>query len=291
MRHCRFLSLLLVLLLGGCSEPPPEPSVKQADTNDSAATERALASPEPNKQIVLAADPWCPHNCKAGREREGYMVDIARKIFTDAGYRFEYRNYGWARTLREARNNRIDGVIGALRGDAPDFVFPETPLGSVAITMYTRPDSQWRYQELTSLEGLTLLAINGYSYSPELDNYIRKHTGEGRRVWILTGTSPLERALKLLDEGRADVFAEDRAVMDWFVRQHPSLPAPRAAGVAHRAPIHIAFSPADSHSGELVKLLDRGMARMTSNGELERILSAYGITQRGPASSVPGPSP
>jgi polar amino acid transport system substrate-binding protein len=287
----RCLIILALLFTSACSDEPSEspaaPIVPGAGSSAASSGEQR----DPDTLIVLAADPWCPHNCKAGSEREGYMVDIARKIFTDAGYRFEYRNYGWARSLREARNDRIDGVIGALRGDAPDFVFPETPLGSVAITMYTRPDSQWRYQELASLEGLTLLAINGYSYSPELDDYIRKHAGEGRRVWILTGASPLERALKLLDEGRADVFAEDRAVMDWFIRQHPSLPHPRAAGVAHRAPIHIAFSPADSRSGELVKLLDRGMARMTSNGELENIMAAYGVTRQNPASPLSRPSP
>ncbi len=276
MRRC--LIILALLLTGACSDEPPASAADSTrpDASPAASTAGSKAN-DPDTRVILAADPWCPHNCKAGSEREGYMVDIARKIFTDAGYQFEYRNYGWARSLREARNNRIDGVIGALRGDAPDFVFPETPLGSVIITMYTRPDSQWRYQGLASLAGLTLLTINGYSYSPELDNYIRTHSDDSKRVWQLTGAAPLERALKLLKERRADVFAEDRSVMNWFIGQHPSLPAPRTAGVAHRAPIHIAFSPDDSRSGELGQLLDRGIARMADNGELENIMAAYGM--------------
>ena len=58
------------------------------------------------------------------------MVDIAREIFAASGFDVEYRNYGWARSLSLARENRIDGVIGALKGDAPDFVFPERPMGT-----------------------------------------------------------------------------------------------------------------------------------------------------------------
>lgn len=65
------------------------------------------------------------------------MVDIAREIFAASGFDVEYRNYGWARSLSLARENRIDGVIGALKGDAPDFVFPERPMGT-AVSACTR---------------------------------------------------------------------------------------------------------------------------------------------------------
>lgn len=276
----RYVLLILALLLTGACTDETASGVNSPSIPESSAPAQTTeeVAPTPPRSVILAADPWCPHNCKAGSEQEGYMVDLARKIFTDAGYHFEYRNYGWARSLREARENRIDGVIGALKGDAPDFVFHQASLGTVTITLYTRPDSDWLYNTLSDLDGKRLLAINGYSYSPELDRYILKHSGDPQRVWLLTGAAPLERALKLLTQDRADVFPEDRAVMNWFIRQHPSVPQPRPAGVAHRAPIHIAFSPGDPESRQLAELIDEGLSRLSENGELERVMASYGVT-------------
>lgn len=271
--------LLLSLITIACSQQEPETIGDRSDSGNPQTEERQTpVEPNPPDSIILAADPWCPHNCRAGSEREGYMVDIAREIFTGAGYTFEYRNYGWARSLRQAREDSIDGVIGALKGDAPDFVFPEHGVGAVAITMYTRPDESWRYQGLHSLEGRTLLVINGYSYSPELDDYIRGHSGDPEQVWLISGSFPLERALKILDQERTDVFAEDRTVMDWFLRHNPDLPAPREAGVAYEAPIHIAFSPGDPESGKLAELIDQGLSDMARDGRLKRIMESYGLT-------------
>jgi polar amino acid transport system substrate-binding protein len=94
-----------------------------------------LANSHTNEQqslpqnIVLAADPWCPHNCVAGSIREGYMVDIARQAFALQGIEVNYVNMSWARALQQARTHHIDGVIGAFKGDARDFVFPQESLG------------------------------------------------------------------------------------------------------------------------------------------------------------------
>ena len=169
------------------------------------------------------------------------MVDIAREIFAASGFDVEYRNYGWARSLSLARENRIDGVIGALKGDAPDFVFPERPMGTARIGLYTHPESQWQYRGLESLNGKTLLVINGYSYSPELDRYIADYTDDPERVWVISGAAPLGRALRLLAQERTDTFAEDQAVMSWFLREHSGYPPPRLAGIAHQAQIDLAI--------------------------------------------------
>ncbi|BEH16157.1 substrate-binding periplasmic protein [Marinobacter shengliensis] len=279
----RTLLLSAFFLLSACSDQAPTDSPEtdapnQADLS-SATPEQATAAGAAIRRVILAADPWCPHNCLAGALQEGYMVDIAREIFAEAGYEFDYQNFGWARSLQLAREQLIDGVVGALKGDAPDFIFPETSLGEARITLYTHPQSQWEYDGIDSLQGKTLLVINGYAYSPELDHYISEYTDDSERIWILSGPAPLARALQLLERERTDVFVEDSAVMSWFLAQNTSIAAPRNAGLAYEAPLFIAFPPENPDAAELANLLDSGLARLTANGRLAAILSAYRLSE------------
>ncbi|WP_241264613.1 substrate-binding periplasmic protein [Marinobacter daepoensis] len=270
----KYMLFVAALCLTACSpDDPAKPEHPEA--ND--PPQSLLPTPGEHR-VILAADPWCPHNCEAGSETEGYMVDIAREIFAEAGYQLEYRNYGWARTLNLARDNLIDGIIGALKGDALDFVYPEHAVGTARIALYTHPDSKWHYEGLESLSGKTLLVINGYSYSPELDRYIEDHAGNPELVWVISGVAPLGRALKLLDRERTDVFVEDRSVMDWYLRHHADDSAPRLAGMAYTAPLYIAFPAVSPKSEELTELLDAGLARLTDNGRLEAIMAPYGLS-------------
>ncbi|MBY6103863.1 substrate-binding periplasmic protein [Marinobacter nauticus] len=272
----RTLLLILALLMAACS-PDEATESGRHEAKENATRQQPAPTPDQHR-IILAADPWCPHNCRAGAPKEGYMVDIAREIFAEAGFDLEYRNYGWARSLSLARENRIDGVIGALKGDAPDFVFPERSMGTARIGLYTHPESQWQYKGLGSLNGKTLLVINGYSYSPELDRYIADYADDPERVWVISGAAPLGRALRLLAQERTDTFAEDQAVMSWFLQEQAGYTTPRLAGVAHQAPVYIAFAAENPRAEELARLLDMGLARLTETGRLNAIKASYGLS-------------
>ncbi|WP_417567242.1 substrate-binding periplasmic protein [Marinobacter sp.] len=274
----RTLALCLVFILVACSQP--EDSLTVAPEVAAKATEISQATPatEPRRKIVIGADPWCPHNCEAGSDREGYMVDIAREAFGMAGIDVEYVNMSWARAIQQARDGYIDGIVGALPGDAPDFVFPEEATGHTTTVLYTHPDNVWNFNGIESLSNLTLLAINGYSYSPELDAYIAKHQNDPEKVWILSGPAPLSRAIELLDKHRSDVFPEDRDVMEWALKQQGNRIALRITDVIHQSAIYIAFSPERQGSEELSDLLSQGTRALKSSGRIEQIMARYGLT-------------
>ncbi len=267
--------LTLAMLLSACS---PSEAPKAADTLDQDTHGTAMASPD-QKVITIGADPWCPHNCTAGERQEGYMIDITREVFEASGYEVEYRNVSWARALQMAREGLLDAVVGAFTTDAPDFVFPDEPQGRSHIAMYTRSDSQWLYQGLESLTDRTLLAINGYSYSTELDDYIRSLADEPTRVWVISGPSPLNRAIYLLAQHRADVYPEDVYVMTWALKDHTGTPPPRNAGLLEKTDTYVAFSPEKERSGQLAALLSEGTARLRENGRIREIMATYGLPE------------
>lgn len=271
------LPLLLGLLLSACTteEPPAAPPDPAAETVSLGAQPARLPM---HLKVVLAADPWCPHNCEAGGASDGYMIDIAREAFADYGIAVEYQNMSWARALQQARVGRIDGVVGAFIGDAPDFIFPEEASGYSRTYLFTHPDSNWTYTGLASLSDQSLVALNGYSYSPELDPYIEQHQDDAGRVWILSGPSPLDRAIKLVLEGRADVLPEDLDVMNWTLSREFGETRLRPVGPIHASPIYIAFSPANERSADYARILSEGIRKLRASGRLEQLLSRYGVS-------------
>ena len=206
------------------------------------------------------------------------MIDIAREAFGLAGIDVEYVNMSWARALQQARDGYIDAVVGALPGDAPDFVFPDAATGYSTIALYTHPDNDWQYGGIESLSELTLLAINGYAYSPVLNRYIERHQDDPERVWILSGPAPLSRAIELLHQQRSDVFPEDRYVMNWQLQQEGDTESLRMAAVIHESPIYVAFSPVGRDSTQLAALLSEGARALQRSGRVSEILARYGVS-------------
>lgn len=273
------LVLSIALFLAACSQPEdPPPLVPETAAKATKTAPAAPAPTEPRQSVVIAADPWCPHNCEAGSEHEGYMIDIAREAFGLYGINVEYVNMSWARALQQARDGYIDAVVGALPGDAPDFVFPDAATGYSTIALYTHPDNTWQYAGIDSLSQSKLLAINGYAYSPELDSYIEKYQDDPERVWVLSGPAPLSRAIELLHQQRSDVFPEDRYVMQWQLEQENNTESLRMAAVIHESPIYVAFSPIGRDSAQLAALLSEGARALQSSGRVAEILTRYGLS-------------
>jgi len=270
----RAILIALFISLAGCSPPEEQPVSDPAQITHS--SDKTQPESRDEFTIVIAADPWCPHNCVAGSAREGYAIDMAREVFAVAGYEIEYINVSWARALQLAREGRIDAIAGAFKGDAPDFIFPQEASGISRTHLYTNAESQWEYQGIASLKGQTLLAINGYFYSPELDGYIARNLDDPSRVWILSGPAPLDRAIRLLEQHRTDVFVEDEFVMNWASQTQGNVP-PRNAGEIYEGPIFIAFSPANPKAAELAQVLSDGTRELRQSGRLSEILASYGL--------------
>lgn len=276
--------LITTGLLYGCSEPenpeagePVVAEIGSAETASSNDLEQDLKRSESDRHLLVVADPWCPHNCLAGSEKEGYMVDIAREAMAGSGYTLEYQNISWARALKMTRDGQAHAVVGAFRTDAPDFVFPEVAQGRASISLFTHPASDWTYRGMASLEGQTLLAINGYSYTEALDSYIDSNRDNPERIWILSGPAPLKRALSLLEKDRTDIFAEDDYVMAWVTMNDPDIERPRRAGQVGETLSYLAFSPALESSPELARVLSEGTRTLIESGRVNAILESYGL--------------
>lgn len=227
--------------------------------------------------ISLRADNWCPYNCAPGSDKPGYLIEIAQRVFREAGHTVDYQKINWARAISETRKGKFNAIVGAAKSDAEDFVFPEESMGFAIGCFYTKPGMEWKYENPESLAKLKIGVIKDYSYSATMDAYITKHRQDTSRVEVVAGEDALLLNLKKLKMGRITAIFENDYVMNYTLSAHKGEFDVKQSGCIDNDPIYIAFSPNHPQSRAYAKLLSTGVASLRKSGALKEILARYGL--------------
>ena len=230
--------------------------------------------------ITLRADIWDPYNGDPASDRPGFMIEVAKAVFEKAGYTVDYQVDGWSwdRSVEEAKKGNIDGIVGAAKSDAPDFIFPSEPLCKQRMSFFVKKGNPWRYAGTDSLASVRLGIISGYTYFDEVDAYIEANKNNEDRVQSVQDDNALELNLKKLAAGRIDTVIEDAAVFNNKAKALGIADQFETAGLAGpEDSCYIAFTPARPSSAKYAELLGAGIKEMTASGEMQKLLDKYGI--------------
>jgi len=229
------------------------------------------------EQVSLRADVWFPHNGEPASATPGYMIEIAKEIFGAAGIQVNYENMPWERALQITRAGQNDCVVGAAKGDAPDFIFPDEPQGSDQSFAFVKKGAAWRYSGIASFSSVKLGVVEGYSYTTEVDEYIKANKSSGK-VQSVAGETPLEQNMRKLLAGRIDAIVESRPV---FLAMAKKLQLDgkfdEAGNVGEPSELYIACSPVKANVKSYGKLLTEGTVKLRASGKLAAILNKYGL--------------
>lgn len=225
--------------------------------------------------IIIVADAWPPYNGIPGSPEPGYGIEVARIIFEKHGHQVVYRLEPWNRAVLETRSGKFTAVIGANIEDAPDFIFPEEEFGVSRRDFWVLADSPWRFTGERSLLAVRIGAIKGYSYGENMDRFFRDHP---RRVEYVFGADPLGQNIQKLLRERIDTTIENRNVFLQKIKKMGLRDRIISAGSSGSVDnLYIAFSPNNDRSGQYAALFTEGIRRLKENGELDAILSRYGL--------------
>lgn len=224
--------------------------------------------------LKLRSDLWCPYACEPG-DKPGALVEIAQKVLEPLGYKIDYQLVNFARAVSDTRAGVYDGVIGAAKVDAPDFVFPKDSQVSVTFEFFNLKTSSWKYKG--SLDDKKITVINGYNY----DEFVNKFLAEKDPHFIVvSGDDAQEQMVRMLVSHRTDALYEAKAVfMETVGRLKMDANQFQSAGSPSQKPqqIYIAFSPKNKRSQKLAQEIDAGMKKLRRSGELKKIYSKYGL--------------
>ncbi len=225
--------------------------------------------------ITLVADDWCPINCEPSSDSPGYVVELAIKIFSDAGHQVKYQYLSWNRALAQVRAGKFNGAIAATPEELPEGIFPIEELGYYGNYFIQNKGSEWHYTSVDSLAEVDLAVIQGYNYGENLNEYIKANP---TKITDMGGNDVVRRNLGMLMKGRVDVYLEDRNIAFYTAKNMGILDEIEVAGT-EGTPIalYIGFSPAIKQSKQYAQILSEGMRRLRKNGQLKKILDKYSV--------------
>lgn len=240
----------------------------------------AVAEPEniPLKEIVIAADEWCPYNCTPNSELPGYMVEIAREALALAApnqYQLTYIQLPWKRAMLMAKEGaQVHGIIGAIASEAEGLYTPKEEQGLMYARFFVKDDNPWQYFNTKQLldEKIRLGAIDGYDYEASIAKFISENP---QQVYLSIGDPALPKLVQLLNLNRIDALIEDQAVF-WYNIKTLGFKASsyRVAGrVDAPEKLYLAF-----HSKKIADIVSKGTMMLRETGALERIIQKYNLT-------------
>jgi len=230
-------------------------------------------------EISVVADPWCPYNCEPGK-RPGFMIEIAQRIFADAGHNLNYSLVPWKRAKMGVLNGTYDAIAGMV-SDVDTlglYSFPKEEMVSSKICFYVTPEVNWVFTGIESLDEVKLGVINGYGYWMEgspIEKYFNDGINSGK-IDAISGGQPIVQIIQMISMGRISATLEDRFVMQYELSKMGETGDLKEAGCQSKTDmVHIAFSKENNSSQDYAKILSDGIERMKKNGEYRRILDSY----------------
>lgn len=225
--------------------------------------------------LSIRADYWFPMNGNPADPSPGYMIELVTDIMKQHNVTVDYQTMPWERALQMTREGKIDCVVGAYKGDAPDLLFPEEAWGIDTDTFYVRNDSNWTYNGLESLVGQKVGLISGYSYGDESDAFIKAH----KEIFQpLGGDTALEQNIKKLMSGRVTAIVDSELVLKSKLKKLGLVGQLKSAGPwGEPDALYIACSPNRPTSKQYLQWIDEGTRQLRASGRLKAIMESYGL--------------
>jgi polar amino acid transport system substrate-binding protein len=244
-----------------------------------------LVIPALGDTITINSDPWCPYNCAVGSDKPGYMIEVAKAIFEKAGYTIKYENMPWPRCIDFVQKGKIDAIVGATKGEAPECLFPDEEFGFTNICFFVKKGNAWQYNGIESVKQLRIGIQADYEYGATLDEYFAQHKNTPN-VQEVSADEPLVLNIRKLLKDRIDAIPEDKSAFLYTAMLLGVSDQVALAGATaiesqddfESRKVYIAFAPGKPNSQAYAKLFSEGVREMRTSGALAQILAKYGLT-------------
>ena len=230
--------------------------------------------------ITIRADEWLPYNGPSTRKPAGYMIEFADRIAAANGHTIDYRHLPWDDALVAVQKGEFDCVVGANAEEAEGMALPALSWGNSQNAAWTVEGRKFNIDTVEAIKAHKLVYIPGYSYGEEIDPWIEQNEGNAEVIIPVTsgGRAAMTAVSKLVSK-LGDVFIEDRNVIGHTLKQLDMVGRLKEQVLVDEepTPIFIACTMANPRGAQFVKMFEEGTRQMRESGELEKIISNYGV--------------
>lgn len=236
--------------------------------------------------LIIGSIDSCPHQCNPQKEggRLGYMTEIMKVIFEEAGYNVRIRIAPFQRSLKNVEQGIFD-AMPSVNSYSSELILRSTqPSGIFKQHFYVKKNNSWRYQGPSSLIHITIGSVTGYDYtqmSPEYQAHLETFRYTQYVQFVSGNNAPLANLKKII-RGRITTFNEDADLVNYLAKQAGISDQIQEAGILGENPQYAGFAPTNPDSPNLIQIYDNGIQSLRESGRLQVILDKYGITDWAP---------
>ena len=231
------------------------------------------------KRILIGTGDGPPfirtENGNINNERPGLSIEILQSVAKHNSWKLEFIEMPFARQIVSTRLGEVDAMVAVFKMDAPDLLYPSTPIAVAEHCFFTHKDSDFHFTSLQDLNAIRLGVVNDYHYGV-IDDYVAENKRDNILKVSGEDKDSLTKLLTLLDMRRIDAFIEAKSVVE-HVTDYLGIEKLRIAGCTSTSPAYIAFSPVSEESQRLIHEFDFAMEQLRKRGQLKQIFKKYGI--------------
>ncbi len=231
--------------------------------------------------ITLVAERNCPYSCVDSGKDKGFVIDIASYVFSQMGYKVEYKNIeSKEKALEGLRSKEYDALIGISPKEAPDLIFSRYALAYSHDVIVVPKYSKWKYTSPASLDVLTLGVIDGYDYDDVINDHVLKHKDDKRKVQVVGGKYASKDNLKKLRYDKITALIDNQHRLQYFYAKKKKLFPFKVAKKLNYSEIRIAFSPKDYKAKQRARSFSHELNKLQGSPQMQSILKRYGLIER-----------
>ncbi len=226
--------------------------------------------------ITVGTGGWMPYFATTGNEPPGYTIEMVRTILNKAGHSLTIKNIPYIRAMKMLYEGSLNLIIGSRIDelDPEKVAIVSEEIGINVFVFYVKRENKWQYEDVRSLRNMKLGLVIGETY-PGLESYIAENRN---MIQFIASDDAYERNLKKLVAGRVDVITDNENVIDYYASMNGVTAEIRKAGYLTKPEkLFAAFSRKHPRSDEYSKLLSEGISKMRESGDLQNLLSRYGL--------------
>jgi len=223
-----------------------------------------------NKVTVLMDDTYPPYMYKEHSQNKGLYPQLVAAIFEEAQIPAEIKSIPWKRAiiLSKESSRAIGGLYkNEKRLSIYDF---SDPIYTEQLWVYTKPDSNFTFQQLSDLKGKRAALNLGWSYGAEFD----KLRAEGVFTIEEYGDNH-SNLIKLISLPRIDYTLMDEVAAQLIMTRHDlHQKVKRISPPAIQNKAYIAFSKS-SRQLKTLQAFNQALKRLRSSGKYQKIVEDF----------------
>jgi polar amino acid transport system substrate-binding protein len=223
------------------------------------------------EKIKLSSLDWKPYIGKS-LKNEGYAAEVVKKAFEISDYRAQIDYFPWARTVEMAKSGKYDGYFPEYYSKSLHENFlVSNPFPGGPLVFFKLKSKNISWSELEDLKGYNIGVVRGYVNTKEFDtaDYLIKDPVKDD----LTN-------LKKLAAERIDLMVADKFVGLYLIQKK----MPRYINiieavepVLEQKDLFLCISKNAKDSVNKINAFNKGLEKLKSNGELNKILKKHGF--------------